>query len=100
MFASVNEKYKALKAEEANNRFIVESVVGDETVPFIDDEDEAIVDSDSVDEKAVDDVDKILDKLVNDENYDDEDIDDLLDDEDGEGLDELDSTIDAAEVDV
>ena len=100
MFASVNEKYNALKSNERNNRFIVESVVGDDTVPFVDDEDETIVDSESVDDQVVSNVDKMLDKLVNSEDYDDDDLDELLDDEDSEGYDELDSLIDSAEIEV
>jgi len=97
MFKSVNDMVNEMKAETANNRFIVESVVGDDTIPFPDDEEEAIVDSGSVGKETLRKVDKFLDKIVSSDKYDDSDINDLLDDEDEE---ELEGLIDAEDLPV
>lgn len=98
MFGSVNSKLNRMKREAEANQFIVESVIGSETVPF-EDEDEALVDIDAVDPKSVEKINSFLDKTLGSDKYDDEDvdIDDLLDEEDEEALDAI---IDAEDVDI
>lgn len=96
MFGSVNSKLNNMKVNEAANRFIVESVIGDDVVPF-EDEDEALVDVDAVNPESIRKINNFLDKTIGSDKYDEDDIDELLDDEDEEALD---SIIDAEDIDI
>lgn len=97
MFKNVNDMFNEMKSDEANNKFIVESVIGDDVVPFSEDEDDDIVDSGSVDPKVIDQIDKILDKIVSDEDYNDDEIDELISDDDEE---EIDAVLDSEDVNI
>lgn len=83
MLPGINDLYLKMKEDQANHRFIVESVVStDETIPGSDEEFEDIVDADSVPDDVYAAIDKALDKFVDDPDYDDTEAEELVDDDD------------------
>ena len=86
LFGSINSQYEAAKRDRAENVFILESVLGvDEVLPGSDDEMADVVDVDSVPDSAYKKVDAMLDKLVDDPDYDDTEAEELADDDVDEG---------------
>lgn len=86
LFGSINSQYEAAKRDRAENAFILESVLGvDEVLPGSDDEMADVVDVDSVPDSAYKKVDAMLDKLVDDPDYDDTEAEELADDDVDEG---------------
>ena len=82
MFPTINAEYLAAKRADAENRFILESVLDvDETLPGSDEEMESIVDPDSVPDDVYAKIDKELDKIVEDPDYDDTEAEEMLDDD-------------------
>ena len=82
MFPTINAEYLAAKRADAANQFILESVLDvDETLPGSDEELENLVDPDSVPEDVYAKLDKELDKIVEDPNYDDTEAEEMLDDD-------------------
>lgn len=82
MFPTINAEYRAAKRADADNSLILESVLDvDETLPGSDEEMESIVDPDSVPDDVYAKIDKELDKIVEDPNYDDTEAEEMLDDD-------------------
>ena len=82
MFRNLNEAYLAAKREDQDNRFIMEAVLDvEETLPGSDTEMDDITDVDSVPEDVYAALDKELDRIVSDPNYDDTEIGEMVDDD-------------------
>lgn len=81
MFAGINEAFNEAKSRAEDDAFILEAVIED-ILPGSDEEDDDIVDSESIPKEIYDKVDKALDAIIDDPNYDDTEIEELLDDED------------------
>lgn len=95
MFGDINRRVNKMKNDAREHAFMMESVLDtDEVLPGSEDEMEDEVDIDSVPDDVIAAVDKYLDTVVNKPDYDDEEIEETLDDDD-EDLD-----LDDAEIDV
>lgn len=82
MFGSINSQFQAAKASRAANESIYESVMGvDEILPGSEEELEDVTDVGSVPDSAYKKVDALLDKIVDDPNYDDTEAEELVDDD-------------------
>ena len=81
MFESINKRFYSERNRSKDDEMIVESVVEDEALVDEDDDDD-IVDSDSLPAEIVSEVDKALDKVVERPDFDDVEVEELLDDDD------------------
>lgn len=81
MFESINKRFYSERNRAKDDEMIVESVVEDEAL-IEDDDDDDIVDSDSLPAEIVTEVDKALDKVVERPDFDDVEVEELLDDDD------------------
>lgn len=96
MLNGINRQFNAAKKTAAEDQFIAESVLAvDEVIPGSEEEFDDLVDVDSVPDDVYKKVDKALDDLIGDENYDDTEVEELVDDDDI-GDEELDAVIDEA----
>lgn len=80
MFSTLNEKYQKTISDTEDEKLIMEAITGSDMDPSIEAAAEDEVDVYSVPRKDLDRLDKFADKLVSSSDYDDEDLDDLLDD--------------------
>lgn len=80
MFSTLNEKYQKTISDTEDEKLIMEAITGSDMDPSIEAAAEDEVDVYSVPRKDLDKLDKFADKLVSSSDYDDEDLDDLLDD--------------------
>ena len=80
MFSTLNEKYQKTISDAEDEKLIMEAITGSDMDPSIEAAAEDEVDVYSVPRKDLDKLDKFADKLVSSSDYDDEDLDDLLDD--------------------
>lgn len=100
MFSEINKKIHAEKAHASELRFIMEaSMEIEDVLPGSDQEIEDVIDVDSVPDNAMSELDKVLDKIVDDPNYDDTEISDMIngdDDGDESGVDISEDEIEAA----
>ncbi|MCM1231738.1 MAG: hypothetical protein NC489_16595 [Ruminococcus flavefaciens] len=86
VFSSINSQFEAAKKARNANVSIYESVMGiDEVLPGSEEEMEDVVDVGSVPDAAYKKVDAMLDKLVEDPEYDDTEAEELVDDDIDEG---------------
>lgn len=86
VFGSINSDYQSAKRAIADHSLIVESVMDvDEVLPGSDEEMDDVTDVESVPEDVYKQVDNMLDKLVSDPNYDDTEVEELVDDDFDEG---------------
>lgn len=83
MFSTINKQFAAAKRSRKEDRFILESVLGEETeiLPGSEDELEEMIDPDSVPDDAYKKVDALLDRIVASGKYDDTEAEELLDDD-------------------
>ncbi len=96
MFGAINNEYTKKKNDSKANQFIIESVLDvEEVIPGSDEELEDVVDTDSIPDEVYAKVDKALDSIVDDPDYDDTEAEELVDDDDDDDDDELDDTINA-----
>lgn len=96
MLNGINRQFNAAKKTAAEDQFIAESVLAvDEVIPGSEEEFDDLVDVDSVPDDVYKKVDKALDDLIGDENYDDTEVEELVDDDDIDD-EELDAVIDEA----
>ena len=80
MFSALNEKYQKSISDIEDEKLIMEAITGSDMDPSIEAAAEDEVDVYSVPRKDLDKLDKFADKLVSSADYDDDDLDDLLDD--------------------
>ena len=80
MFSALNEKYQKSISDIEDEKLIMEAITGSDMDPSIEAAAEDEVDVYSVPRKDLDKLDKFADKLVSSAEYDDDDLDDLLDD--------------------
>lgn len=80
MFSTLNEKYQKTISDAEDEKLIMEAITGSDMDPSVEAAAEDEVDVYSVPRKDLDKLDKFADKLVMSSDYDDEDLDDLLDD--------------------
>ena len=82
MFESINEAYKKAKHELEDNQFILESVLGvEEVIPGSEEEMDDTVDVDSVPADVYKKIDQSIDNMINNGEYDDTEIDEMVDDD-------------------
>lgn len=94
MFGSINSQFSAAKNTQKNDDFIVESVLEvDAILPGSDDELEDQVDVESVPDDVYRRVDAELDKIVSSPDYDDTEIEEMVDDDDEISDAEIDAVI-------
>lgn len=92
MFDMINKKFSEQKNRSKDDEMILESVV-EEILPGSDDEDDDIVDSDSIPQEIYAELDKTLDKVVERPDFDDVEVEELLDDDDDDD-DSINATLD------
>lgn len=98
MFRSINEEFERAKNARTSRRFIQESVLEvEEVIPGSDDDINDAVDADSVPDEAYRKVDAALDQLISSPDYDDTEVEEMVDADDDDIDDsELEAIIDEA----
>lgn len=86
MFSSINKEYNKERNKLADDQIILESVVGTDVMPMSDEEDDEIVDADSIPEAQLNKAMKHIDELIDKEDFDDLEIEDLIDEDFDEEL--------------
>lgn len=82
MFPTINAAYNAAKKSDFDHQLILESILDvDETIPGSEEELDDIVDSDSVPADVYAKIDKELDKIVSSPDYDDTEVEEMMDDD-------------------
>lgn len=95
MLGAINDRFNAKKNRIREDHFIGEAAMEvEEILPGSEDEMDDLVDSDSVPDNVYNKIDAALDKLIDDPEYDDTEVEELVDD-DGTG----DTGISDAEID-
>ena len=96
MFDSINAAFNHAKNDIAEHNFIVESVLDvEEVLPGSEEEMDDEVDVDSVPDDVYAKIDKVIDKYVSSDKYDDTEAEELVDDDDYEDVDVSDEEINA-----
>ena len=96
MFDSINAAFNRAKNDIAEHNFIVESVLDvEEVLPGSEEEMDDEVDVDSVPDDVYAKIDKVIDKYVSSDKYDDTEAEELVDDDDYEDVDVSDEEINA-----
>ena len=96
MFDSINAAFNRAKNDIAEHNFIVESVLDvEEVLPGSEEEMDDEVDVDSVPDDVYAKIDKVIDKYVSSNKYDDTEAEELVDDDDYEDVDVSDEEINA-----
>lgn len=96
MFDSINAAFNGAKNDIAEHNFIVESVLDvEEVLPGSEEEMDDEVDVDSVPDEVYAKIDKVIDKYVSCDKYDDTEAEELVDDDDYEDVDVSDEEINA-----
>ena len=96
MFDSINAVFNHAKDDIAEHNFIVESVLDvEEVLPGSEEEMDDEVDVDSVPDDVYAKIDKVIDKYVSSDKYDDTEAEELVDDDDYEDVDVSDEEINA-----
>ena len=96
MFDSINAAFNRAKNDIAEHNFIVESVLDvEEVLPGSEEEMDDEVDVDSVPDDVYAKIDKVIDKYVSSDKYDDTEAEELVDDDDYEDVDVSDDEINA-----
>ena len=96
MFDSINAAFNRAKNDIAEHNFIVESVLDvEEVLPGSEEEMDDEVDVDSVPDDVYAKIDKVIDKYVSSDKYDDTEAEELMDDDDYEDVDVSDEEINA-----
>lgn len=96
MFDSINAAFNHAKDDIAEHNFIVESVLDvEEVLPGSEEEMDDEVDVDSVPDDVYAKIDKVIDKYVSSDKYDDTEAEELVDDDDYEDVDVSDEEINA-----
>lgn len=96
MFDSINAAFNHAKDDIAEHNFIVESVLDvEEVLPGSEEEMDDEVDVDSVPDDVYAKIDKVIDKYVSSDKYDDTEAEELVDDDDYEDVDVPDEEINA-----
>lgn len=96
MFDSINAAFNRAKNDIAEHNFIVESVLDvEEVLPGSEEEMDDEVDVDSVPDDVYAKIDKVIDKYVASDKYDDTEAEELVDDDDYEDVDVSDEEINA-----
>lgn len=81
MFDFYSSKYRTEKQKNADMQFIFESVIEDDPMdPEIDIDD--TIDTESIPPEVMSKIDKEIDRLISNKDYDDSEIDELVDDDD------------------
>ena len=94
MFDAINKQFNSAKRNAREEQFILESVMDvEEVLPGSEEDIDDIIDSDSVPEDVYKKVDAMLDKFVDSNDYDDTEVEELLDDDDDISEDEIDAVI-------
>lgn len=82
MLGEINSRYMEKKNTEKADRFIMEAVLDvEEVLPGSEDEMDDVVDVDSIPDDVYKKIDAELEKIVNDPNFNDDDIEELVDDD-------------------
>lgn len=96
MFDSINAAFNRAKNDIAEHNFIVESVLDvEEVLPGSEEEMDDEVDVDSVPDDVYAKIDKVIDKYVSSDKYDDTEAEELVDDDEYEDVDVSDEEINA-----
>lgn len=96
MFDSINAAFNHAKNDIAEHNFIVESVLDvEEVLPGSEEEMDDEVDVDSVPDDVYAKIDKVIDKYVSSDKYDDTEAEELVDDDEYEDVDVSDEEINA-----
>lgn len=96
MFDSINAAFNHAKNDIAEHDFIVESVLDvEEVLPGSEEEMDDEVDVESVPDDVYAKIDKVIDKYVSSDKYDDTEAEELVDDDDYEDVDVSDEEINA-----
>lgn len=94
MFESINKAFNAAKRNARDNELILEAAMDvEEVLPGSEEDIDDVIDSDSVPEDVYKKVDAMLDKFVDSNDYDDTEVEELLDDDDDISEDEIDAVI-------
>lgn len=97
MFKSINEAFNKRKADILSRERLLESVLEvEEVMPGSEDEMDDVVDADSVPDDVYKKLDAELDKIVDDPNYDDSEIEEMIDDDDEVSDEEIEAIMDEA----
>lgn len=89
MFEYYNSKYREEKRRGKDDLFILETVMGEDAELGEDEED--LLDTESIPPEAMTRIDKELDRIIASDEYDDSEIDELIEDDD-----EIDEVLDEA----
>lgn len=94
MFSAINEQFTREKKKRSDDDLIAESVLEvEEVLPGSDEELDDTVDPDSVPEDVYKRLDAELDKIVSDPNYDDDEVEEMIDGDDEISDEEIDAVI-------
>lgn len=94
MFSAINEQFTREKKKRTDDDLIAESVLEvEEVLPGSDEELDDTVDPDSVPEDVYKRLDAELDKIVSDPNYDDDEVEEMIDGDDEISDEEIDAVI-------
>lgn len=97
MFKSINEAFNKRKADILSRERLLESVLEvEEVMPGSEDEMDDVVDADSVPDDVYKKLDAELDKIVDDPDYDDSEIEEMIDDDDEVSDEEIEAIMDEA----
>lgn len=97
MFKSINEAFNKRKADILSRERLLESVLEvEEVMPGSEDEMDDVVDADSVPSDVYKKLDAELDKIVDDPDYDDSEIEEMIDDDDEVSDEEIEAIMDEA----
>lgn len=97
MFKSINEAFNKRKADILSRERLLESVLEvEEVMPGSEDEMDDVVDADSVPNDVYKKLDAELDKIVDDPDYDDSEIEEMIDDDDEVSDEEIEAIMDEA----
>ena len=97
MFKSINEAFNKRKADILSRERLLESVLEvEEVMPGSEDEMDDVIDADSVPDDVYKKLDAELDKIVDDPNYDDSEIEEMIDDDDEVSDEEIEAIMDEA----
>lgn len=82
MFESINRGYMSAKRHLKDEQFIMEAATEEMEDEIVDVDDADTIDTDSVPTEVYKKIDKQLDAIVNDPNYDDDEAEEMVDDDD------------------